>query len=59
MATVGTAVFLLYRRITLIGKLGAFLWVGVIVTDPVDHFYRRDALQPVAGVHVSSRCVGR
>jgi basic amino acid/polyamine antiporter, APA family len=32
MATVGTAVILLYRRITIIGKLGAFLWVGVIGT---------------------------
>jgi amino acid transporter len=32
MATVGTAVILLYRRITIIGKLGAFLWIGVIGT---------------------------
>ncbi|MEN3339416.1 MAG: basic amino acid/polyamine antiporter, family [Acidobacteriota bacterium] len=32
MATVGTAVFLLYRRIGAIGRLGAFLWVGVILT---------------------------
>ena len=32
MATVATAVFLLYRRISAIGKLGAFLWVGVILT---------------------------
>jgi APA family basic amino acid/polyamine antiporter len=32
MATVGTAVMLLYRRISAIGKLGAFLWVGVMLT---------------------------
>jgi APA family basic amino acid/polyamine antiporter len=32
MATVATAVFLLYRRITIIGRLGALLWVGVIGT---------------------------
>jgi basic amino acid/polyamine antiporter, APA family len=32
MATVATAVFLLYRRISAVGKLGAFLWVGVILT---------------------------
>jgi basic amino acid/polyamine antiporter, APA family len=32
MATVATAVVLLYRRITIIGRLGALLWVGVIGT---------------------------
>lgn len=32
MATVATAVFLLYRRITIIGRLGAFLWIGVVGT---------------------------
>jgi APA family basic amino acid/polyamine antiporter len=32
MATVATAVILLYRRITIIGKLGALLWIGVIGT---------------------------
>jgi APA family basic amino acid/polyamine antiporter len=32
MATVATAVILLYRRISAIGKLGAFLWVGVMLT---------------------------
>jgi APA family basic amino acid/polyamine antiporter len=32
MATVATAVFLLYRRISTIGKLGTFLWVGVMLT---------------------------
>jgi basic amino acid/polyamine antiporter, APA family len=32
MATVATAVILLYRRITVIGRLGALLWVGVVAT---------------------------
>jgi APA family basic amino acid/polyamine antiporter len=32
IATVMLAVFLLYRRITIIGKLSGLLWVGVIVT---------------------------
>jgi APA family basic amino acid/polyamine antiporter len=32
MATVATAVILLYRRITIVGRLGALLWVGVIGT---------------------------
>ena len=32
MATVAVAVILLYRRISAIGKLGAFLWVGVMLT---------------------------
>jgi amino acid transporter len=32
MATVGTAVLLLYRRITMVGRLGALLWVGVVGT---------------------------
>ena len=32
MATVATAVILLYRRITIIGRLGALLWVGVVAT---------------------------
>jgi amino acid transporter len=32
MATVATAVILLYRRITIIGRLGALLWIGVIGT---------------------------
>src|SRR5215210_2362936 len=32
MATVALAVALLYRRITVIGKLSEFLWVGVILT---------------------------
>src|SRR5215510_2772890 len=30
MATVALAVFLLYRKITIIGRLSEFLWVGVI-----------------------------
>lgn len=32
MGTVGVAVLLLYRRITAIGRLGAFLWGGVMLT---------------------------
>jgi basic amino acid/polyamine antiporter, APA family len=32
MATVAIAVFLLYRKITIIGRLSKFLWVGVILT---------------------------
>src|ERR1041385_5041727 len=32
MGTVGLAVLLLYRRITLISQLGKFLWVGVLMT---------------------------
>src|SRR5258705_2946443 len=32
MATVATAVVLLYRRITIIGRLGALLWIGVVGT---------------------------
>ena len=32
MATVGVAVLLLYRRITIIGRLARYLWVGVLVT---------------------------
>jgi len=30
MGTVALAVFLLYRRITIIGRLASFLWIGVI-----------------------------
>jgi len=30
MSTVAVAVFLLYRRITIIGRLASFLWIGVI-----------------------------
>jgi basic amino acid/polyamine antiporter, APA family len=32
MATVALAVFLLYRKITIISRLSKFLWVGVILT---------------------------
>lgn len=32
MGTVAVAVFLLYRKITIIGRLAGFLWVGVLVT---------------------------
>jgi amino acid transporter len=32
MATIAVAVILLYRKITIIGQLSKFLWVGVLVT---------------------------
>jgi amino acid transporter len=32
MGTIAVAVFLLYRKITIIGRLSKFLWVGVLVT---------------------------
>ena len=32
MSTVAIAVFLLYRKITIIGRLAGFLWVGVLLT---------------------------
>jgi len=32
MATVGVAVFLLYRKITIISRLSKYLWVGVLFT---------------------------
>jgi basic amino acid/polyamine antiporter, APA family len=32
MATVGVAVFLLYRKITIIGRMSKYLWVGVLLT---------------------------
>jgi amino acid transporter len=32
MATVGVAVILLYRRITIIGQLARYLWIGVLLT---------------------------
>ncbi|HKP11950.1 MAG TPA: APC family permease [Blastocatellia bacterium] len=32
MATVGVAVVLLYRRITIIGQLAKYLWIGVLLT---------------------------
>lgn len=32
MATIGLAVLLLYRRITIIGRLAKYLWVGVLLT---------------------------
>jgi APA family basic amino acid/polyamine antiporter len=47
VAAVGLAVFLLYRRITLIERLSKFLWVGVMVTilwvifSGVTHFDRK------------------
>ena len=47
IAAVGLAVFLLYRRITLVERLSKFLWVGVMLTivwiifAGVTHFDRR------------------
>src|SRR5438874_1978671 len=47
IAAVGLAVFLLYRRITLIERLSKFLWVGVMLTilwvifAGITHFDRR------------------
>lgn len=32
IGTIAVAVFLLYRKITIIGRLAGFLWVGVLVT---------------------------
>ncbi|HKP85696.1 MAG TPA: amino acid permease, partial [Blastocatellia bacterium] len=32
MGTIAVAVFLLYRKITIIGRLSKFLWVGVLLT---------------------------
>jgi basic amino acid/polyamine antiporter, APA family len=49
IAALAVAVFLLYRRITLIERLGKFLWIGVMVTIAwvifagVTHFDRRIA----------------
>jgi basic amino acid/polyamine antiporter, APA family len=49
MGAVAFAVFLLYRRITIIGKLASFLWVGVIgsalwiIVSGVLHFNARQA----------------
>ena len=41
IGAVSVAVFLLYRRITLIERLGKFLWIGVMLTIALDHFRRR------------------
>jgi APA family basic amino acid/polyamine antiporter len=49
MGTVALAVFLLYRRITIIGRLASFLWVGVIgaviwiIVSGLLHFDARQA----------------
>jgi APA family basic amino acid/polyamine antiporter len=49
MGTVAFAVFLLYRRITIIGRLASFLWVGVIgsalwiIVSGLLHFSARQA----------------
>jgi basic amino acid/polyamine antiporter, APA family len=55
VAAVGLAVFLLYRRITLIERLSKFLWVGVMVTilwvifSGVTHFDRKLAFDFLPG----------
>jgi amino acid transporter len=49
MGTVAFAVFLLYRRITIIGRLASFLWIGVIgsvlwiIVSGLLHFNARQA----------------
>lgn len=60
MATVGLAVFLLYRKITIIGRLSEFLWVGVIVAviwvivAGVTHFDSKRAFDFPAGAFTPS-----
>src|SRR5215475_9908611 len=55
IAALGLAVFLLYRRITLIERLSKFLWVGVmltilcVITAGVTHFDPKLALDFPAG----------
>jgi amino acid transporter len=55
IAALGLAVFLLYRRITLIERLSKFLWVGVMLTilwviiSGVTHFNRNLAFDFPAG----------
>jgi len=61
MATVMLAVFLLYRKITVIGRLSKFLWVGVILTvlwviiSGVTHFDRTRAFDFPPGAFTLSR----
>ncbi len=60
MATVGLAVFLLYRKITIIGRLSEFLWVGVIIAviwvivAGVTHFDRNRAFDFPSGAFTLS-----
>jgi basic amino acid/polyamine antiporter, APA family len=60
MGTVTFAVFLLYRRITVIGKLASFLWVGVIgsaiwiIVSGLLHFNARQAFTFPPGAWVLS-----
>jgi hypothetical protein len=44
------AVFLLYRRITLIERLSKFLWVGVMLTIVLGHLRRCHAFRSATGV---------
>ena len=61
MGTVAFAVFLLYRRITIIGKLASFLWVGVIgsalwiIVSGLLHFNARQAFTFPPGAWTLSR----
>ena len=58
MGVAAFAVLLLYRRITVIGRLAAFLWIGVIGTTLWIIVSGRHAFQRGAGVHVSARARG-
>src|SRR5438132_1074509 len=61
MGAVAFAVFLLYRRITIIGKLASFLWVGVIgsalwiIVSGLTHFSARQAFTFPPGAWTLSR----
>ena len=50
------AVFLLYRRITVIEKLSKFLWVGVVIDDRVGNLCGFDEFRSEAGVRFSAGC---
>ena len=60
MAAIGLAVFLLYRKITIIGRLSEFLWVGVIlaviwvIVAGVTHFDSKRAFDFPAGAFTLS-----
>ena len=61
MGAVAFAVFLLYRRITIIGRLASFLWVGVIgsalwiIVSGLTHFSARQAFTFPPGAWTLSR----
>jgi APA family basic amino acid/polyamine antiporter len=60
MGTVAFAVFLLYRRITIIGRMASFLWIGVIgsalwiVASGLLHFNAHQAFTFPAGAFTPS-----